>query len=269
MKKGLLISSGIIAVMLSAIFVSPSSNASSSSPPNATAAAPADAGGQTCTACHGGSAISSTTGVIFTDIPSTGYVPNATYNVTVTLTGASAYGFQLTPQTPTSNAAIGTWIAGAGTTVSGKYIKQSPKKTGANAVWTFQWKAPATASTAVTFYGAFNYANNDSGQNGDVIKKSSETYTFSTMASLNSLVAQNDAGLVSVFPNPVTNLLHVNSTLIFTKGVIYSLDGKLVREINLSDLNNKVINVEDLNDGIYYLVISSENGNKVCKFIKE
>lgn len=269
MKKVLLISSSIIVITLTAIFVSPSSNASSSSPPNATAAAPADASGQTCTACHGGSAVTSTTGVIFTDIPSTGYVPNATYNVTVTLAGASAYGFQLTPQTPTSNAAIGTWIAGAGTTVSGKYIKQSPKKTGASATWTFQWKAPATATTAVTFYGAFNYANNDNGQNGDLIKKSSETFTFSATAGINNIVASNKEGLVTVFPNPVVNALHVNSSLVFTKGSIYSVEGKLIKEINLSDLNNKVINVEDLSAGVYNLIVNSDKGNKVCKFIKD
>lgn len=268
MKKVLLISSFITVISLTVISVSQSTNASSSVPPNATAAAPADASGQTCTACHGGSAVTTTTGVIFTDIPTTGYVPNATYNVTVTLAGASAYGFELTPQTPTSNAPIGTWIAGTGTSISGKYIKQSAKKTGANATWTFQWKAPATATTAVTFYGAFNYANNDNGQSGDIIKKSSETYTFSATASINNLVTGNETDLVSVFPNPVVNSLHVNSSVVFTQGVIYSVEGKLVREINLSDLNNKVINVEDLDHGVYNLVVSSDKGTKVCKFVK-
>lgn len=268
MKKILLISSLITVVALTVISVSQSTNASSSVPPNATAAAPADASGQTCTACHGGSALTTTTGVIFSDIPSTGYLPNAIYNVTVTLAGASAYGFELTPQTPTSSAAVGTWIAGTGTSISGKYIKQSAKKIGANATWTFQWKAPATATTAVTFYGAFNYANNDNGQNGDVIKKSSETYTFSATAGINSLVANNNEGLVTVFPNPVVNVLHVNSSLTFTKGSIYSVDGKFVREINLSDLNNKVISVEDLSAGVYNLIVNSDKGNKVCKFVK-
>src|ERR1700752_140321 len=104
MKKIVLISSFITVASLVAISFSQSTNASSCSPPNATAAAPADASGQTCTACHGGSAVTTTTGVIFTDIPTGGYVPNAVYNVTVTMAGATCYGFELTPQTPTSSA---------------------------------------------------------------------------------------------------------------------------------------------------------------------
>lgn len=269
MKKILLISSFVTVIALTISSVSQSTNASSSAPPTQTAGAPMDAGGQNCALCHNGSAVTTTTGVIFTDIPSSGYVPNAIYNVTVALAGATCYGFELTPQTPTSSAAVGTWIAGTGSSVSGKYIRQSAKKTGTTAIWTFQWKAPATATTAVTFYGAFNYGNNNGSDTGDLIKKSSETYTFSTTAGINSLVASNNEGLITVYPNPVVNTLHINSSLIFTKGLIYSVDGKLVKEIALSDLNNKIINVEDLNAGVYNLVVNMDKGSKVCKFVKD
>jgi hypothetical protein len=254
MKKILLLSSTITALSIALFSSLNTTNASSSLPPNATAGAPADAGGATCTNCHGGTA-TQTTGVISSDIPGSGYVAGTTYNFTITMSGAAAYGFELTPQTATSSTGLGTWIAGTGTSISGKYIKQSSKKTGASATWTFQWTAPATATT-VTFYGAFNYANNNNNANGDIIKTSSITYAANTTG-----INENNAFLsISIFPNPTTENIHLASSEMFDKGMIYSMDGKLVKMIPEQELAFKTISVSELSNGVYYLNISSDNG---------
>lgn len=264
MKKILLLSSTITVLSIALFSSLNTTNASSSLPPNATAGAPADAGGATCTNCHAGTA-TQTTGVISSDIPGSGYIGGTTYNFTVSMSGAAAYGFEMTPQTATSNVGLGTWIAGTGTGVSGKYIKQSAKKTGASATWTFQWTAPTTATT-VTFYGAFNYANNNFNDNGDIIKTSSVTYVANTTG-INETISYLP---VSIFPNPTTDNIHLASSEAFDKGMIYSIDGKLAKMITEQELAFKTISVSELSNGLYYLHISSDNGKVyTSKFVKK
>lgn len=264
MKKILLLSAVITILAIALISTLNKTNASSLLPPNASAGAPADAAGATCAGCHGGSAVTQTTGVISSDIPASGFIGGITYNFTVTMSGAAAYGFEMTPQTASSNVGLGTWIAGAGTGVSTKYIKQSAKKTGASATWTFQWIAPATATT-VTFYGAFNYANDNGGTGGDVIKTSSITYLA------NSTGIDEDAistTLISVFPNPTSSVLHIASPSVFEKGFIYSINGSLVKTITETELINKTIDIAELSNGNYYMTLSSGNKTSTSKFVK-
>lgn len=189
MKKIISITSILTTSFLAFLSTQNATNASSTLPNDGNAGAPMDNAGQTCTSCHGGTA-TNTTGVISSNIPASGYVAGSTYNFTVSMSGASAYGFEMTPQTPSSNVGLGTWIAGTGSSVSSKYIKQSVKLTGASATWTFQWTAPSTATT-VTFYGAFNYANNNNNSTGDIIKTSSITYTACSTPSITGSMSGN------------------------------------------------------------------------------
>lgn len=265
MKKHLLIASSILTITSAVVLSSfNESVASSSNPNNGTAGAPADNSGQTCTACHGGTA-TQTTGVISSDIPGSGYIGGTTYNFTVTMSGAAAYGFEMTPQTATSNTGLGTWIAGSGTSVSTKYIKQSAKKTGASATWTFQWTAPTTATT-VTFYGAFNYANNNNTTSGDVIKTSSVTYIANTTGINNNEQVHQQ---ISVFPNPTSEKINILAPGIFDKGSIITLDGKIVRELSSAELIEKSINVSEMPAGVYFVSIVKNNQTLVSKFVKE
>lgn len=264
MKKTILITTSLLTVILTAITSFNSSNANSANPSNGTAGAPADNSGATCTNCHAGTA-TSTTGVISSDIPGSGFVGGTTYNFTVTMSGSAAYGFEMTPQTATSNVGLGTWIAGTGTSVSGKYIKQSAKKTGASATWTFQWTAPTTATT-VTFYGAFNYANNNNTTSGDIIKTSSATYLANTTGINNNEQVHQQ---ISVFPNPTSEKLNILAPGIFDKGSIITLEGKIVRELSSSELIEKSINVSEMSKGIYFVSIVKNNQTLVSKFVKE
>ena len=263
MKKILLLSAVITILSIALVSTLNTTNASSSSPPNANAGAPADAAGATCAGCHGGSAVTQTTGVISSDIPVSGFIGGTTYNFTVTMSGAAAYSFEMTPQTATSNVGLGTWIAGVGTAVSTKYIK-SPKKTGVSATWTFQWIAPATATT-VTFYGAFNYANDNGTASGDVIKTSSVTYLANSTGIDEDAISST---LISVFPNPASSVLHIASPSVFERGFIYSINGSLVKTITETELINKTIDIAELSNGNYYITLSSGNKTSTSKFVK-
>ena len=263
MKKTLLLFSVIVVTAITVISTLNTSNANGMAPPNSTAGAPSDAAGATCTGCHGGTA-TQTTGIISSDIPASGFIGGTTYNFTVAMSGAAAYGFEMTPQTATSNVGLGTWIAGAGTSVSTKYIKQSSKKTGASATWAFQWTAPVTATT-VTFYGAFNYANNNGTSSGDVIKTSSVTYLANSTGIDEVAIS---SAFISVFPNPAASVLHIASPSVFEKGFIYSINGSLVKTITETELINKTIDIAELSNGSYYMTLSSGNKTSTSKFIK-
>jgi hypothetical protein len=72
---------------------------------------------------------------------------------------------------------------------------------------------------------------------------------------------------VSLYPNPVTDVLKINlATGITVESTeLYSITGKLI----YSGTNDKTIDVSNLNSGIYMLKISTDNGQVIKKIIKE
>ncbi|MES2565449.1 MAG: choice-of-anchor V domain-containing protein [Bacteroidota bacterium] len=263
MKKILLLSSVFTFCTIAFLSTLNTTNASSSLPNVGNAGAPMDNAGQTCTSCHGGTA-TQTTGVISSDIPASGYISGTTYNFTVTMSGAASYGYEITPQTPTSNVGLGTLISAPGSSVSTKYVRQSIEKTGASATWTFKWTAPATAPT-VTFYGAFNYANNNNNSSGDVIKTSSVTYLANTTGIADAAKQTS----VMIFPNPTTEQLHISNNELLSEGKILDVNGNITKIVSEQELITKSVSVSELATGVYFLHISSENGkNHFSKFIK-
>ncbi len=73
--------------------------------------------------------------------------------------------------------------------------------------------------------------------------------------------------LVSIYPNPVTNILHVETaTIDLTKIEVYSLLGQKLIELT-SEL--KTVNVSDLSDGIYFVKLYSRNKQITKRIIKK
>ncbi len=70
----------------------------------------------------------------------------------------------------------------------------------------------------------------------------------------------------NIFPNPVSDILTIDSKLELNKVGIYSILGKKVKEINT---NFNSISTSDLLSGIYLVRIESENGLVVKKLIKQ
>jgi len=95
MKKIITISSIFTVIFLASLSTQNTSTAHSAGAPNGYTGAPMDNSGSTCGSCHTGSSVTPTTGVIFSDIPASGFVAGTTYNFTVALTGTAAYGFEV------------------------------------------------------------------------------------------------------------------------------------------------------------------------------
>ncbi len=246
-----------------------------SGPPAGVSGSPGDAA--SCTACHGGSA-PNTPNLITSDIPVTGYVPGATYNMTATVSHATfnKFGFQVSPQN-TSGQQKGTLIVTDATrtqlTGGTKYILHQAAGTAGTsnaATWTFQWKAPVSGSGNVTFYGAFLKANANNQSSGDAV-------TVSQLAVIEDLSIGIKEGLVEtqewkVYPMPCTNELNialVNNNSQKVRIMIRTIDGKIVAQDVLNNTNgNLKLNTNALPTGIYMLTVFEENRAISKKIVK-
>lgn len=232
--------------------------------PTGNTGSPFDNGGTTCgqAGCHG-STPTPQAGMITTDIPASGYVPGTDYTITATvaLNGISRFGFQVSPQFQ-NGVQAGTMIATSGNTqlASSKFMTHTfAGGTGVNTrTWSFTWTAPAAGKGPVTFWGAFVAANNNGlSDPGDKV------FTSKTSVSESGHLAVKDfteAGM-SVFPVPFGNELYIEKgSSNIENGIvkIYSLDGKLINESNMSG-NLHTINTSSLAKGIY--IVKLETGN--------
>lgn len=116
--------------------------------------------------------------ILFTsNIPTSGYVPGNTYNLTLAYTHPNhgTFGFQAVMLD--QNAIMsGSFTSGSGsatqTTGGGRtYINHTTggtSGTGARS-WSFTWTAPSTGMGTLTFYTAINSANGDNSNSGDTI----------------------------------------------------------------------------------------------------
>ena len=76
-----------------------------------------------------------------------------------------------------------------------------------------------------------------------------------------------------VYPNPAKSHIYLEAdswkSLNVEKASLHSLDGKLWKTIELSEVDSLEINIRDLKSGIYLLKLEGENGMFVTKFVKE
>jgi HYR domain/Secretion system C-terminal sorting domain len=123
-------------------------------------------GESTCASCHGGALGGSAK--LTSDIPLSGFVPGATYNMTLTVSqaGQPLFGMGLEALNTASTTNAGNLTAGNGTQILMKGTRQNVTHTfggGATSLgskaFTFTWTAPAVAGPTVTFYYAGLAAN--------------------------------------------------------------------------------------------------------------
>ncbi|MBT8265850.1 MAG: T9SS type A sorting domain-containing protein [Bacteroidia bacterium] len=80
----------------------------------------------------------------------------------------------------------------------------------------------------------------------------------------------NDVESVKVFPNPITTNSELNlhfSTSISAKIFIYDLIGKVVLDDEISNDSTKLLNVSNLNNGIYMLQIVTDTMSTTRKIV--
>jgi len=219
--------------------------------PPAKTGSPGDAG--LCTDCHGGTATTND-GLITSNIPSGGYVPGITYQITASnpITGTGKMGFEVSPQN-VAGTLLGTLVAGSGSQLvgSGKYVTHVSANTTTSS-WTFSWVAPAAGTGTVTFYGAFAKGNP-----GPVVKSTLVVQEQTTTG------ITNFASGMKVFATPGGNLnLEMNTEVNQAKVMIHDLSGRLILSTSIPGKGSSQLN-QNLQTGVYLVVV--EAGKSVMK----
>lgn len=201
-------------------------------------------GESNCTACHNtGTAVGTTSISSTPSFSANQYVPGQTYTVSITCTHAtlSHFGFGCEILDGTSSAATN---AGVMTGISGssKLLTSGTRKnathistaTGTGSpfskTFNFQWVAPASGTAAIYVAGlAVNNNGNDG--SGDAMKTASLVLTAASTGTTSTGVHAIDAisGSLNVFPNPSSNELNVQYSLLNESVVsasLYDLQGK-------------------------------------------
>ena len=77
---------------------------------------------------------------------------------------------------------------------------------------------------------------------------------------------------ISMYPNPADSQVTISnsSNIALEKATIYDMNGKLIQQVDLSQMTGeKVIDVSYLSAGVYVVQITSDNSSAVKRLIKE
>lgn len=274
MKRYLLIAASFTAVAAATVLFSIEADSNTSGAPSGKTGGPGDSGN--CTSCHSGSATTQT-GLITSNIPTSGYVPGATYTITASIAVAniSKFGFEVSAQTP-SGTKVGTLVITNSLETqlvgTGKYVTHKTAGTSGSGskTWSFDWIAPAAGTGQVTFYGAFNASNANNASSGDQIILS----TLTVQEDLTSVVENYEASKqLSVYPNPVKDQLILDCK-IPEKDIkfvhILSAEGKLVKELEHERMQGGklITDVSTLPKGFYFISVQTTNVTATKRIIK-
>jgi hypothetical protein len=245
-------------------------NANKASAPNGFTGAP---GETDCTTCHSGT-VNSGSGNVSIDFNSgaTSYALNNSYNVKVDVndgTGAT-YGFSLVAldQNGSNVGTINVTNTSNTKTSSqnGKtYVTHKNAHTQVTNTWQFDWVAPSAGVGDVTFYVAGNASNGGNNNSGDKIYTSNKSINGPAVG-----VNMIEAGKgVDVYPSIFKNELNV-------KGIneikcivsVYEINGSLVYKNRIEGNKEKVLDLTNLNKGIYIVHIEDEKRRYSYKVYK-
>lgn len=234
---------------------------------------------QLCNNCHSGAAFTTSIELRMKDALGnvvTTYDPGVTYTyeVEVSSTGASAYGFQTVGLLGT-NAQAGTLTAALINTktkvLSGRtYAEHNGKSV--SGLFKMNWTAPAAGSGEVKFYATGLGCNANNSSSGDkFVKANALVLAENTISGIDETVKPS----FNLYPQPVAsdffNLVTTYNGN--TKLVLMDMKGSIVQTQNIIFVNGSPtrIDVQELNSGTYMLVVIGSEGQQLysSKLIKQ
>lgn len=91
-------------------------------------------------------------------------------------------------------------------------------------------------------------------------------WSFTTGQALS--VAENELRSFSVYPNPVTDIIHIKSTNNVNEIVVFDLLGKAVAKYRESDIINSSVDLSNLTQGLYLMKITAGDKTQTLKITK-
>ena len=224
-------------------------------------------GGAMCAAggCHG-PASNTVISTLISTSPSlaSGYIPGATYSITITVSGSGSKGFQFSAQSSSGNP-LGTLTVPASLQIQqNRWVTHRSAASGSPSTWTFNWVAPAAGSGTVGFY-----ACGISGRNNSLVRQ--------TLSIPQSTVSVNEIAVksqVRCWPQPARNEINLGweqQNPAKARWEILTMDGKLAQRWPFQNLESGTLQERlDLNglnlaSGTYYLRLLDNNGQSLLR----
>ena len=88
-----------------------------------------------------------------------------------------------------------------------------------------------------------------------------------TFATLNNPGFEHDNS-IKVYPNPTNAVININCNSIIESVELYDIQGRIL-ETRLENSNNVIFDISSKQNGIYFMKITSDNGSKIEKIVKE
>lgn len=228
----------------------------------------------TCAAsgCHtNGPAVSTQAITITTDIPSTGFLENTIYNITITVddggTSSSKVGFSASVEDPSGM--VGTVTAGTGTKTVGSFVTHtsgSTPKPAQTKDFDFVWNS-GTAGPNTKIYVAANFSNSNSSVSGDVIATESLDLLKGSGLSLGEALEEK----FQMAPNPAQNFVMISDLDPHVSQLdVYSLDGRLQKsftEESKESAKEWRLDISEFKSGNYLVVPSGSAMSQAQKLI--
>ncbi len=225
-------------------------------------------GGATCAAgssCHS-PASNTVINTLISTSPSlaSGYIPGATYSITITVSGSGSKGFQFSAQSSSGNP-LGTLTVPASLQIlQNRWVTHRSAVSGSPATWTFNWVAPAAGSGTVGFY-----ACGISGRNNSLVR---QTLSIpQSTVSVNEIAAKSQ---VRCWPQPARNEINLGweqQAPAKARWEILTIDGKSAQRWPFQNLESGSLQERlDLNglnlaSGTYYLRLLDNNGQSLLR----
>ena len=121
------------------------------------------------------------------------------------------------------------------------------------------WEVPVTSFNDKDYY-VVAIGMNGEGEWGDVCLT---RFNVSTLG-----VSEMTMNNVEIYPNPASSVINVKSDM-NGEGQVSLIDmtGRVVKNVNVTDISNATINVEDMSNGIYFIKIQQENNSIIDKVV--
>ena len=214
--------------------------------------------GQTCGSfgCHASGAFDPAVTLSLLDDSGTAvdaYKPGQSYtiNMLIETTGMPAgFGFQMVSLKDSDDTGVNTFgdfpdkVQDA-VALGRQYVEQS-NIINTNEI-SMSWTAPVSGTGDVTFYAIGNAVNANGNSGGDGVARAQLSFSEDATSSSTDLIEE----LVTIFPNPVSNILNVETAGNLLSTEIYNLNGQLLLKSN----DNK-IDVSQLSSGLLILRIT-------------
>lgn len=225
--------------------------------------------GATCSTnggCHNSSSAPASQDMISTNVPSNGYAPGSSYDITINISdeGTSVWGFEMMAEDKnglpvgafSNNSQVNSLNSGLRATHKFASSSSSDAQT-----WIANWTAPASGTGSVTFYVSAMVANGNGNNRGDRVFIDTISITENTSAN----IAELENFQINLYPNPATQKIVITG---------YENTSSNIKVINsmgetvMSGLFKNALNISELASGTYYLKIIENNRVFIKRFSK-